>query len=184
VKRELIFNSTGRPVGANHTINGKKFGDVIDQAMLLNTLEEWTIVNTTNTTPPGAIMHPFHIHINPFQIFEVFDPFNPIYVFTAAESKPGTNCYVNPEDSTTWHPCALTAIKPPFVWWDVFSMPGAKQFTVGTKTVVIPGYFRFRSRFADYPGQYVLHCHILAHEDRGMMELIEVVPNTTVLKHH
>lgn len=41
-----------------------------------------------------------------------------------------------------------------------------------------------RSRFADHPGQYVLHCHILAYEDRGMMQLIEVVPNTTILKHH
>jgi len=26
-----------------------------------------------------------------------------------------------------------------------------------------------RSRFVDYTGQYVMHCHILAHEDRGMM---------------
>jgi FtsP/CotA-like multicopper oxidase with cupredoxin domain len=184
LKRELIFNSTGRPVGANHTINGKKFGDTIDQAMILDTNEEWTIVNTTSTTPPGPIMHPFHIHINPFQIFEVFDPFNPVYVFTAAESKPGTNCFVDPNDKTTWHPCALTAINAPFVWWDVFPMPGAKAITAGTNTIVIPGYFRFRSRFADYPGQFVLHCHILAHEDRGMMELIEVVPNTSVLKHH
>lgn len=190
--RELTFNSTGRPVGANHTINGKKFGDVIDQAMLLNTIEEWKIVNTTVTTPPGPIMHPFHIHINPFQIFEVFDPWaigadgkSPAYVFTAAESKPGTNCYINPDDSTTWHSCSLTAIKAPYVWWDVFSMPGAKSVNNSAGTpVTIPGYFRFRSRFADYPGQFVLHCHILAHEDRGMMELIEVVPNTTVLKHH
>jgi FtsP/CotA-like multicopper oxidase with cupredoxin domain len=185
VTRELIFNSTGRPVGANHTINGKKFGDVIDQAMLLDTNEEWKIVNTTSDTPPGSIMHPFHIHINPFQIFEVFDPWNPVYVFKAADSKPGTNCYINPDDNTTWHSCALTAIKPPFVWWDVFSMPGGKQVpNAAGQTVTIPGFFRFRSRFADYPGQYVLHCHILAHEDRGMMELIEVVPNTSLLKHH
>jgi FtsP/CotA-like multicopper oxidase with cupredoxin domain len=40
-----------------------------------------------------------------------------------------------------------------------------------------------RTRFSDYTGQYVLHCHILAHEDRGMMELVEVVPNTT-MQHH
>jgi len=33
-----------------------------------------------------------------------------------------------------------------------------------------------RSRFADFTGQYVLHCHILAHEDRGMMQLVEVAP--------
>ena len=33
----------------------------------------------------------------------------------------------------------------------------------------------FRSRFPDYVGQYVNHCHILLHEDNGMMQLVEVV---------
>lgn len=36
-------------------------------------------------------------------------------------------------------------------------------------TVTIPGYFKLRSRFADFPGLFVQHCHILAHEDWGMM---------------
>ena len=29
-------------------------------------------------------------------------------------------------------------------------------------------------------GHYVIHCHILAHEDRGMMNMVEVVPVGTV----
>lgn len=33
-----------------------------------------------------------------------------------------------------------------------------------------------RSRFPDYLGEYVNHCHILLHEDNGMMQLVEVVP--------
>jgi FtsP/CotA-like multicopper oxidase with cupredoxin domain len=33
-----------------------------------------------------------------------------------------------------------------------------------------------RSRFVDYPGLFVIHCHILAHEDRGMMMVVEVRP--------
>ncbi|MEE4379584.1 MAG: multicopper oxidase domain-containing protein, partial [Candidatus Competibacteraceae bacterium] len=33
----------------------------------------------------------------------------------------------------------------------------------------------FRSRFPDYVGEYVNHCHILLHEDNGMMQLVEVV---------
>jgi FtsP/CotA-like multicopper oxidase with cupredoxin domain len=192
LRRTLTFNSTTPLTGANHTIDGHKFGDTIDQAMLLNTNEEWKIVNTTadalDTTKragPGAIMHPFHIHINPFQVVEVFNPWDTHYVFTAAESKPGTNCYIDPNNDSTWHPCDLTKISPPFVWWDVFGIPGGIKVpkTDGT-LATIPGYFKMRSRFADYPGQYVLHCHILAHEDRGMMQLIEVVPNTMVLKHH
>jgi FtsP/CotA-like multicopper oxidase with cupredoxin domain len=44
-----------------------------------------------------------------------------------------------------------------------------------TCTVTIPGYFKMRSRFVDFTGSYVLHCHILIHEDRGMMQLVGVV---------
>ncbi|MCD6071404.1 MAG: Blue copper oxidase CueO precursor [Microvirga sp.] len=34
----------------------------------------------------------------------------------------------------------------------------------------------FLTRYEDFTGQFVLHCHNLGHEDRGMMELVEVVP--------
>jgi len=38
-----------------------------------------------------------------------------------------------------------------------------------------------RSRFVDFAGQYVLHCHILAHEDRGMMAIVQVsAPNKPI----
>ena len=32
------------------------------------------------------------------------------------------------------------------------------------------------TRYADYIGAYVYHCHILDHEDQGMMEVVEVEP--------
>jgi FtsP/CotA-like multicopper oxidase with cupredoxin domain len=38
-----------------------------------------------------------------------------------------------------------------------------------------PGWVTFRSRFLDFKGAYVLHCHMLAHEDMGMMQVVEVV---------
>lgn len=41
-----------------------------------------------------------------------------------------------------------------------------------------------RSRFVDFTGQFVLHCHILIHEDRGMMQLIEVVSDQIPFAHH
>ena len=46
------------------------------------------------------------------------------------------------------------------------------------------GLFRMRTRFADFTGSYVVHCHILIHEDRGMMQLVEVVPNRPPYVHH
>lgn len=43
-----------------------------------------------------------------------------------------------------------------------------------TETLPGNGTLTFRSRFLDYTGQYVLHCHMMNHEDMGMMQLIEV----------
>jgi FtsP/CotA-like multicopper oxidase with cupredoxin domain len=35
--------------------------------------------------------------------------------------------------------------------------------------------FTFESNFVDFTGRYVDHCHVLSHEDLGMMEIVEVV---------
>jgi hypothetical protein len=43
-------------------------------------------------------------------------------------------------------------------------------------TVGIPrngGRVVFRSRFDDFVGKWVNHCHILLHEDNGMMQIVE-----------
>jgi FtsP/CotA-like multicopper oxidase with cupredoxin domain len=101
------------------------------------------------------VRHPFHIHVNPFQIIEIFDP------------------------TVSTQPQVLPA---PWIWWDTFAIPIAKKDTTTGK--VIPGYFKMRTRFADFAGKFVDHCHILAHEDRGMMQLVEVIDNKTVVKHH
>ena len=43
-------------------------------------------------------------------------------------------------------------------------------------TVVVPrnGSVAFRSRFLDYTGVYMLHCHMMNHEEMGMMQTVEV----------
>ena len=43
-------------------------------------------------------------------------------------------------------------------------------------TLAIPpnGSLTFRSRFRDFTGSFVWHCHALDHEDMGMMQLVEV----------
>lgn len=43
-------------------------------------------------------------------------------------------------------------------------------------TVAIPrngGRVVFRSRFEDFVGKWVNHCHVLSHEDLGMMQIVE-----------
>ena len=36
------------------------------------------------------------------------------------------------------------------------------------------GSFTFRTRFEDFTGRYVLHCHMMNHEEMGMMQVVEV----------
>ncbi len=261
----------GTPSPQQHTIDGKQFDGEVGAVVLLNRSEEWKVVNETYPPSTGPqISHPFHIHINPFQVTEVFDPnavlsasdlpgtvtiasttvngattttvtgsaetnfkrdFRigdwiwtngkttagppaappgivqsitdehhmlidtnkdvpvassyqvavPLYTIDANNVKPG-QCLINPSDPK---PC----IKPPtkdLIWWDVFAIPSGNNFynaTTGTWTKV-PGHFRMRSNFVDYAGYYVLHCHILAHEDRGMMTVVQVAPLQTPYSHH
>ncbi len=44
-------------------------------------------------------------------------------------------------------------------------------------TVILPrhGSITFRTRFLDFTGKFVLHCHMMNHEELGMMQVIEVV---------
>jgi FtsP/CotA-like multicopper oxidase with cupredoxin domain len=191
-----------------HLIDGKKFDGNVGEVVLLNTIEEWKIENRTFispnanfSSPPGAIDHPFHIHVNPFQVVEVFDPNQtvknaagqtvPKFVFYDDPKPDPAQCYLDPFKPETWKDCH--PVTPPNIWWDVFSIPSGigatdanKQPIVDPKThapIVVPGYFKMRSRFVDYAGSYVMHCHILAHEDRGMMTIVEVVPFRTPYRH-
>jgi FtsP/CotA-like multicopper oxidase with cupredoxin domain len=195
-KRTFSFNSKGQGQAHQHTLNDKQFSETgIGVTTFLNSVEEWKIVNTT--IDAGQVDHPFHIHINPFQIVEVFNPNEKItnptdptkqidkYV-TDPPPFPTVQCQLNLGDPDTWKDCHNT--KQRFgIWWDVFAIPTAKSVTPtgGGTAVTVPGFFRMRSRFVDYPGLWVIHCHILAHEDRGMMTIVQVLPaSVPLMKHH
>ena len=44
------------------------------------------------------------------------------------------------------------------------------------ESVIEPGILAIRTRFDEYTGLYVMHCHRLNHEDNGLMALINVIP--------
>jgi len=128
-----------------HTINGKQFSGEIDQYMKLGATEEWNLFNDSVTGGPA---HPFHIHVNPFQIVRWFDP-----------------AIMAPSLRSTGVP-----MRSPWVWWDNFAIP-------------VQGWVTMWTRFVDFTGTYVFHCHILGHEDRGMMQLVNVSPAGTPMSH-
>lgn len=45
-------------------------------------------------------------------------------------------------------------------------------------TVTVPrqGSVTYRTRFLDFTGKLVLHCHMMNHEELGMMQIVEIVP--------
>jgi FtsP/CotA-like multicopper oxidase with cupredoxin domain len=200
ITRTLKFNSKGPQSGPRqHTINDLQFDDEGGKATLnitLGAVEEWKIVNSTRL----AIDHPLHIHINPFQVVEHFDPHERLpngrdrYVFFKKGEQPSIGdgqCGINLDNDETWRPSCespketaprdVSSPGPPIVWHDVYAMPAARV----ERDILVPGYFKMRSRFVDYPGLYVMHCHILIHEDRGLMFRVEVVrPNSAPLPHH
>jgi len=44
------------------------------------------------------------------------------------------------------------------------------------ESVIQPGILAIRTRFDEYTGLYVMHCHRLNHEDNGLMSLVNVIP--------
>lgn len=127
-------------------INGKQFGEdgpKVDQCMPKDGLQDWVLENYTT-----AIAHPFHIHINPFQVIRIETPTNTVNPLYVAD-----------------HP----------VWQDVIAIPAADIKQDGT---IVPGRVIIRQAYPDFTGTFVLHCHILAHEDRGMMQLVRIVPSS------
>ena len=51
----------------------------------------------------------------------------------------------------------------------------AAPYWADTLTIPPRGSITFRTRFKDYDGSFVWHCHVLEHEDLGMMQLVTVV---------
>ena len=52
-------------------------------------------------------------------------------------------------------------------WQDTIGMP------LGSNTN--PGTVSYKTRFESFKGKFVIHCHILRHEDQGMMQTVELV---------
>jgi len=101
----------------------------IDHKVVLGTDQMWVLQSKRGG-------HPFHIHVNPFQIISI----------TNTAGEPVAPHYQN--------------------------MVGTWKDTL----LVLPKHkIEIATRYERYIGEYVLHCHILEHEDQGMMQNVKVV---------
>ncbi|MEM7640045.1 MAG: multicopper oxidase domain-containing protein [Pseudomonadota bacterium] len=101
--------------------------------------------------------HPFHKHVNPVQIVSIIDPDTGIDV-SAFESG---SVYAGLKGQ----------------WKDTVFLP--------TNLFGAPYTVTVRTQYKRYIGTFVLHCHILDHEDFGMMQVLEVVmpPDPNAMSH-
>ncbi|OYW25017.1 MAG: hypothetical protein B7Z55_00565 [Planctomycetales bacterium 12-60-4] len=123
--------------GVNFTIDGKSFDMDEAKELMLGNTDEWTVsVRNGGSINTG---HPFHIHVNPFEVLSVMGPKDP--------TDPQSEQVEQLEDGP--------------VWRDTLWVPNN-------------GTVKFRTHYTDFIGTFVQHCHILDHEDQGMMQLIDI----------
>ncbi|MBY5560563.1 multicopper oxidase family protein [Rhizobium leguminosarum] len=104
--------------------------------LVLGDVDEWTLSVKENE----GVGHPFHIHVNPFEIISVVN-------------NAGQDLTQDPKSQY---------YRMAGVWKDtIFVEPNARV--------------KFRTKYERYIGDFVIHCHILFHEDEGMMQRVSIV---------
>ena len=132
--------TAGGPGASAFKITGKQYGQTgAAYNVALDTEECWELNNFSGR--PQPVTHPFHIHVNPFQV--------------VAQKINGQWVDVPPEDR---------------IWQDTV---GVDESPGGTQDYGL----KILQRFEDYNGTFVIHCHILVHEDQGMMWDVNVQGN-------
>jgi L-ascorbate oxidase len=129
----------------------------IDRTLILGGIDEWTLRS-------NFVSHPFHIHVNPFQIVKIIAPDGKTDV-----SAPGAVDNFGKDQNGN------PVVDPQYpglkgVWKDTLFIKNVANGggPSGEYTVVV------RPRYERYIGDFVLHCHILDHEDQGMMQNIRI----------
>ncbi|HSP25802.1 MAG TPA: multicopper oxidase domain-containing protein, partial [Saliniramus sp.] len=134
-------------------LENKGFDEPISIKPHLGDAEVWNLINLTDES------HPIHIHLISYRIVERV-PF----------TKTGVADYIRDRDAGT--------LKPLDSYLDLAGAIGPAPVERGPKDVALApfGYVtRIAMRWYGYTGLYVIHCHILDHEDNDMMRPIEVL---------
>lgn len=109
----------------------------LDRKLTLGAAQQWEMTSL-------LAGHPFHIHVNPFQVVAILD----------AQGRDVSG------------PEPVEGADPQYR-----GFRGMWKDTVWVEQ----GYtLKMRTRYQRYIGEFVLHCHILDHEDQGMMQNVAI----------
>jgi L-ascorbate oxidase len=129
----------------------------VDFRPVVGTTEQWDITSSLAT-------HVFHIHVNPFQIVDIISP-------PAQGQTQGQSIFAAIGQCTELDLKDVTGKPTPDPQY--CGLKGVFRDTIAVKQ----GYHVImRTAYTRYIGEFVLHCHILDHEDQGMMLNVEVMP--------
>lgn len=182
----ISFPPTVKELYNSMLIDGQKYGadtphhegwDKAEQRMQLNTAEEWTLYNYSMTT--------YLIDYTKSNTEDNFIFGIPTYKNANGSSIPGLGANSREVTKAVHHPFHIH--QNAFYVKSIQDPDGNELLPIDDEgkpiprwqdTVYIPhngGRVIFRSRFMDYVGKYVNHCHLLQHEDWGMMQAVEVL---------
>lgn len=164
------------------TINGQYWSHAADQqptltTTMLDTVERWTVRNlsagrvTSNLSGSESYnvvgqSHPFHIHTNEFLIESI----NGLNVSADPSSNQvGDSFFSTYLDNLLLGP---RYIKGTATAENPYGMPGS----AGSSDE--PFVANLLLEFKDFPGLFMDHCHLLFHEDAGMMMAVQTILNT------
>jgi L-ascorbate oxidase len=125
----------------------------VDRVLMLGSADEWQMQSR-------FVSHPYHIHVNPFQIVKIIDPNG------KDVSEPDAVDNADPTSAPDPQYPGLKGVWKDTLW--VKSLIPTVAYPKGIYTIVI------RTRYERYIGEFVLHCHILDHEDQGMMQNVRI----------
>ncbi|MCF0077236.1 multicopper oxidase domain-containing protein [Streptomyces lomondensis] len=126
----------------------RTFNDALGYTLAEGSHEQWSFLNL------APIVHPMHIHLADFQLLgrDAYD----VSGFDPAVG--GTRTPIR-YDAGTAIPLAPNELG----WKDVFRVPGNQTL-------------RVMGKFDGAHGRFMYHCHLLEHEDMGMMRPFVVMP--------
>ena len=142
----------------------------------LGTMEEWSLRNWNwggKSAPNGGFFtsHPFHIHVNDYQVKQSDNELpNKRSLEDVTQMNSSGYNYVDSAGVNY----KLDPLVGEFVPIEESLNPNSsdKLYTTGYNETTI------RMLFQDFLGTYVHHCHLLEHEDAGMMQVVSVIENT------
>jgi len=153
----------------------------------IGTVEQWTMVNwsvaaisrKSGNQSNQYIGHPFHVHINDFQVensdTELKNKRN-LEDVTMINSSGYEYYNLSPKAISG---AEIGIVKQAPLQGELRTIAEAmRPETVGDLATYGANTQKLRMVFQDFLGTYVFHCHILPHEDAGMMQAVMVVENT------